>query len=154
MILTEKQKENIIKEYNTWFNNQYGSNTLEERQEFAQFYTPPELSIRLIEQFSNLEGEILDPTVGAGGLLAACVLAGADPKKCYGIELDKDILETITKPRLVALGIPKENLRWGNALNKDCLDFKTKGTYKFDPDFGEVGKVTWNGKPKFTFGGF
>lgn len=147
MTLTEEQKTAIIEEYNNWFNKQYGNNTLEERQEFAQFYTPPELSIRMIEKFSDLEGEILDPTVGAGGLLAACVLAGADPKLCYGIELDKDILDNITIPRLTALGIPKNNLRHGDALNPDCLDFKTKGEYNYSD-----GKVTWGGKTKFRFG--
>ena len=147
MTLTEEQKTAIIEEYNNWFNKQYGNNTLEERQEFAQFYTPPELSIRMIEKFSDLDGEILDPTVGAGGLLAACVLAGADPKLCYGIELDKDILDNITIPRLTALGIPKKNLRHGDALNPDCLDFKTKGEYNYSD-----GKVTWSGKTKFRFG--
>ena len=152
MVLTQEQKDNIIEEYNTWFNQQYGNNTLEERQEFAQFYTPPELAITMLEKFSGLEGKILDPTIGAGGLIAACIIAGADPKLCYGIELDKDILEKVTIPRLTKLGVPRENLSWGNALHEDCLDFETKGAYSFDPTIGEYGKVTWSGKSKFTFG--
>lgn len=151
MQLTQGQKDSIIKEYNTWFNQQYGNNTLEERQEFAQFYTPPTLAITMIEKFSDLEGKILDPTIGAGGLIAACIKAGADPKLCYGVELDKDILEKVTIPRLTKLGVPRNNLRWGNALNEDCLDFDTKGTYSFDP-IGEYGKVSWGGKSKFRFG--
>lgn len=143
MTLTQEQKDRIINEHNTWFDKQYGSNTLKERQALGQFYTPPELSIRMIEKFDDLEGKILDPTIGAGGLIAACIMAGANPKKCYGIELDKDILEKITIPRLKALGVPKKNLRWGNALNSDCLDFSRKGKYSFDPTVGKTGKVEW-----------
>ena len=47
----------------------------------------------MLEKFDNLDGNILDPTLGAGGLIAAAIIAGADPAKCYGIELDPDILK-------------------------------------------------------------
>ena len=76
----------------------------------------------MIEKFDSIKDkDILDPTVGAGGLLAACILAGADPKRCYGIELDPEVLE-IAKKRLGKLGVPSSNLILGNALDPDSYE--------------------------------
>lgn len=131
MKLSENIKNKIIDEYKDFVQQQYAGKSLEERQELGQFYTPPELSIMMLEKFDDLEGTILDPTCGAGGLLAAAILAGADPKKCYGIELDQKILDSVCIPRLLALGVPKENLHFGNALNEDCYNFNLKD-YSYD----------------------
>jgi type I restriction-modification system DNA methylase subunit len=94
---------------------QYAGKTKKERQELGAFFTPPQLTIRMIEKFTNLEGTILDPTCGAGGLLAAVILAGADPTKCYGIELDPAIAN-VAKERLGKLGVPKNNIIIGDVL--------------------------------------
>ena len=67
MILTEEQKQAITNEYNQFVKIQYAGKTKKERQELGQFFTPSELTIRMIEKFTNLEGTILDPTCGAGG---------------------------------------------------------------------------------------
>ena len=40
---------------------------------------------------------ILDPCCGSGNLLAACILAGANPKNIYGNELDLDMLKLCRK---------------------------------------------------------
>ena len=128
MQLTEQTKQKIIDEYNTWFNSQYGDKSLEERQELGAFFTPPELSIQMIEKFDNLDGTILDPCMGAGGLLAACIIAGADPENIYGIELDKDILE-VCKNRLVPMGVPEWHLHQGDALLNYCYDFSPEYKY-------------------------
>lgn len=80
----------------------------------------------MLEKFDNLEDrDILDPCLGAGNLLAATIIAGADPKRCYGIELDPEVME-IAKQRLGALGVPACNLKCGNALDDDA--------YKFGPE--------------------
>ena len=63
---------------------------------------------------------ILDPTLGAGGLIAGCILAGADPKLCFGNELDYNILQ-IAKKRLGKLGVPDENLHQGDATNPKAI---------------------------------
>ena len=150
MIVSDTLKSQIESEFNSWIEHQYAGKSLKERQEFGQFFTPPELTIQMLEKFDNLNGTILDPTCGCGGLLAACILAGADPKKCYGIELDPDILE-ICRERLSHLGVPKYNLHLGNALNDDCYDhFDESYSYDVKND-----KVLINGKaPKqiFDFG--
>lgn len=104
----------------------YADKTLQERQDFGQFFTPPELSIRMLEKLDSLEGTILDPTCGAGNLLAAAIAAGADPKKCYGIELDEDIL-LIAQSRLK--DVPAENLHRGNALYEECYEFYKEYDY-------------------------
>jgi hypothetical protein len=83
--------------------------------------------------------------MGAANLLAAAIMAGADPKNIYGIELDSEILK-IGVDRLSALGVPSENIHLGNALNEDCYHFDKD--YSFKPDEGENGTVYINGKPK------
>lgn len=120
MTLTEEQKQAIKDEFDAFKEKMYAGKTTKERQKMSQFFTPPELSIRMIEKFDDLEGNILDPTCGSGNLLAAMIAAGADPKKCYGNELDHDMLELCRK-RLPQ--IPYHNLHIGNALYKECYNF-------------------------------
>ena len=122
MMLTEEQKQAITNEYNKFVEVQYAGKTKKERQELGAFFTPPQLTIRMIEKFTNLEGTILDPTCGAGGLLAAVILAGADPTKCYGIELDPAIAN-VAKERLGKLGVSSSNIKVGDALLEGRYDF-------------------------------
>ena len=124
MILTEEQKQAITNEYNQFVEVQYAGKTKKERQELGAFFTPPQLTIRMIEKFTNLEGTILDPTCGAGGLLAAAILAGTDPTKCYGIELDPAIAN-VAKERLGKLGVPANNIKVGDALLEGSYDFSS-----------------------------
>lgn len=124
MNLTEEQKQAITNEYNQFVEVQYAGKTKKERQELGAFFTPPQLTIRMIEKFTNLEGTILDPTCGAGGLLAAVILAGADPTKCYGIELDPAIAN-VAKERLGKLGLPSSNIKVGDALLEGSYDFSS-----------------------------
>ena len=145
MTLTNEQVESIKNEFNQWKDKMYANKTLSERQDFGQFFTPPELTIKMLEKFENLEGKILDPALGAGNLLAAAIKAGADPKNIYGIELDSEILK-IAADRLSSLGVPSENIHLGNTLNEDCYHFSAD--YSFKPDEGENGTVYINGKPK------
>lgn len=125
MILGKDIKEKIRKELSD-FTSQYGGKNLKERQKLGAFFTPPELVIKMIEKFENLEGKILDPACGSGQLLLGCIIAGADPKKIYGNELDADILQ-VCKERLEALGVPSDNLHQGNALDNEA--------YNFGPDY-------------------
>ena len=120
MKLTEKQKEQIKTEYHNWFESAYGNKSLEERRELDAFFTPPELTIQMIERFESIENKtILDPTCGTGNLLAACVIAGADPKKVFGNELDEEFTN-LCKKRLSKLGVPEENIHQGDALRSDA----------------------------------
>jgi type I restriction-modification system DNA methylase subunit len=128
MTLTNEQIENIENEFNQWKDKMYANKTLAERQDFGQFFTPPSLTIKMLEKFQDLEGSILDTTCGAGNLIAAAIMAGADPKLVYGIELDPDILE-IARSRLESLGVPKINLHQGNALYEECYDFNETYDY-------------------------
>lgn len=126
MKLSEQTKQLIINDYNEWFNQQYGDKTIEERKELDAFFTPPELTIKMIEQLDSIENKtILDPTCGSGNLLAACIIAGADPTKIYGNELDEELL-TVCKNRLTKLGVPEANLHQGNATVESSYDFSGK----------------------------
>ena len=122
MKLNIETKEKIQAEYDTWQAQQYAGKDKKARQDKAQFFTPPALSIKMLEKFDSVKDkDILDPTVGAGGLLAVCILAGADPKRCYGIELDPEVLE-IAKKRLGNLGVPSGNLILGDALDPEIYE--------------------------------
>ena len=130
MLLTNEQITNIEEEFNQWKDRMYADKSLEDRQDLGAFFTPPELTIRMIEKFSSLDDDILDPCCGAGGLLAATIMAGADPKRCYGIELDPDICK-IAVERLGELGVPEKNIICGNALDSktyQLLPFTKKNT--------------------------
>ena len=117
MKLTEEQKSAIESEFKQWTETQYAGKDKKERQKLGQFFTPPALTVKMIEKFNSVKDKnILDPTLGAGGLIAACILAGADPKRCYGIEIDPEVLE-IAKRRLGKLGVPSCNLILGDALD-------------------------------------
>ena len=122
MILLEETKEKIQAEFNQWKDSQYVGQDIKQRQVRGAFYTPPQLSIKMLEKFDDLSGTILDPTVGAGGLLAAAIIAGADPRKCYGIELDYDTLQ-LCRERLAKLGVPRSNLHQGDALVDSSYEF-------------------------------
>ena len=121
MKLTDEQINAIKEEYTKWKDSMYANRTLSERKDFGQFFTPPDLSIKMLEKFENSDGTVLDPCCGAGNLLAAAIFAGFKPDNIYGIELDPDILQ-IAIERLSLLGVPKDNLRIGDAL--DPLSYK------------------------------
>ena len=125
MKLSEETKNRIQAEYDAWKEIQYVGKDKKERQKLGQFFTPPQLTIRMLEKFDSLEGTVLDPCLGAGGLIAAAVLAGADPSKCYGIELDTSVLE-LAKKRLAKLGVPEQNLRQGDALDPKSKEEEMK----------------------------
>ena len=123
MILTEETKKAIQSEYDEWKDSQYSGKDKKERQTKGQFFTPPALTIKMLEKFDTLEDkDILDPTAGAGGLIAAAVIAGANPRRCYCIELDPDIAE-ICKKRLAKLGVPERHVKVANALDPDSYKF-------------------------------
>lgn len=135
MKLTQDIKQKIIDEYTDWFEDQYGDKSLEERKELGAFFTPPDLTIQMIEKFdcNSLENKaILDPTLGAGGLIAGCIIAGADPKLCYGNELDNDILN-VARKRLGKLGVPANNLHQGDATENRCISKSSfNSNYKWE----------------------
>ena len=117
MTLNDDIKSKIQAEYDAWQSKQYVGKDKKARQEKAQLFTPPALTIKMLEKFDSLEGkDILDPALGAGGLIAAAIIAGADPKRCYGIEIDEEVL-CIARIRLAKLGVPPRNLIVGDALD-------------------------------------
>ena len=123
MTLNDDIKSKIQAEYDSWRDKLWAGKTKEERQKLGQFATPPQLTIKMLEKFDSLEGNILDPCLGAGNLIAAAVIAGADPSKCYGIELDLAILK-VCRRRLLKYGVPPWHLKEGNALESASYEFE------------------------------
>lgn len=127
MKLSKETKQLIRKEYEEFKESMYANKSLEERQELDQFFTPPEVSIKLIEELSDLSGNVLDPTSGSGNLLAAALIAGADSDKVFGNEYDATMIK-LCKERLnkVCDMLGKQHIKdWqihqGNALQVRCL---------------------------------
>lgn len=148
MKLTDEQKKTIEKEYNEWKDKMYANKSLEERQDLGAFFTPPELTVKMIEKFDSLDDDILDPTCGAGGLLAATIMAGADPKRCYGVELDAEV-HKIAVERLGKLGVPEKNIICGDALdNKTYRLLSFIGKNKKSTVFSNEQLNIWKNKIK------
>ena len=140
MKLSEDTKKKIEKEYLEWESTHYAGKTLKERQALGAFFTPPQLTVQMIEKFDDLNGNILDPTCGAGGLLVACMIAGAKPEQIFGNELNKDILDKC-KERLNSYcdhngleRIPDWHFNNCDALKPEAYDFSEKK--KTMPSFG------------------
>lgn len=147
MKLPDDIKQKIQEEYQEWELHQYAGKDKTTRAKLGQFFTPPPLSIKMLEKFDSVKDkDILDPTCGAGGLLVACILAGADPKRIYGIELDKDIREVCLK-RLCPMGVPENNIKLGNALDDDAYEFKQDREVIHDQNAVEI----LEDDVKFTF---
>lgn len=127
MELSNEIKALIIKENDDFKARQYGGLTKEERKKLGAFYTPGDIVIKLIENVSDLTGNILDPTCGSGNLLAGCLIAGADSDKFFGNEFAPELVE-LCRERLNAVCdmLGKPHIRdWqihhGNALDPEAL---------------------------------
>lgn len=157
MKLLKEQIDMMETYYNKFKNALYADNDMEKRKSLGQFYTPPALGSKMLEKYDCSLYEfkdktILDPTMGSGLLLLFAVIAGADPEKVFGIELDTDVLKlgqkrlcedgievpvvdysdkdkpkVVYNPdgsvKVVLKKVPKTNLHHGNALNHDCYIF-------------------------------
>ena len=129
MKLSKETKQLIRKEYEEFKESMYAGKSLKERQELDQFFTPPEISIRLIEELSDLSGNVLDPTSGSGNLLAAALIAGADVDKVFGNEYDETMVK-LCRERLNKvcdlLGKPHIKdwqIHQGNALHRFAITY-------------------------------
>lgn len=129
MKLSNETKQLIKKEYEEFKESMYAGKSLKERQELDQFFTPPEISIRLIEELSDLSGNVLDPTSGSGNLLAAALIAGADVDKVFGNEYDETMVK-LCRERLnkVCDLLDKPHIKdWqihqGNALHRFAITY-------------------------------
>lgn len=146
MNLTEQIKQNIQNEYDSWFESQYGNVSPEKRAELGAFYTPPNVIYQMLEKVKTLDTKILDPCCGTGNLLAACIIAGADPDNIYGNEYNEEFM-LLARERLKKLcANPEYNttghefINWhihqGNALQlKCCSEFDKNYDKNYNPKY-------------------
>lgn len=128
MGLSEDQIKAIKDEYNKWKANEYAGNDKASRKKMDQYYTPPELTIKMLSNYGKLDGKrILDPTAGAGHLLAAAIMAGADPNLIYANEPDSNIRNNVLIPRLTGLGVPLRNIGPYPSVVKKYGEFGVNG---------------------------
>lgn len=134
MLIDEQTKGLITREYRAWEQVQYAGKSLKERKKLGQFFSPPLYTLRLLEKLRDLSGTLLDPACGAGGLIAAAVIAGADPRECHGVELDGELVE-VARKRLGKLGVPEGNIVQGDALKEIPV---RAGRVVMNPPYGKL----------------
>ena len=143
MKLSEEIKLEIKKEFEEFKHKMYDGKTLEERKKLDQFFTPPQVSIPLLENLETVKDiDILDPTSGSGNLLAAALIAGADSDKVFGNEYDQrmvnackerlnKVCDMLGKPR-----IQEWQIHQGNALQARCLtEFGEEYDTNYNPEY-------------------
>ena len=129
MKLSEETKRKIEEEYNVWFENQYGSIDKKRRKELGAVFTPSKVTIKMLEMLDNLDGNILDPCCGSGNLLAAAIIAGADPNNVYGNEYEEEFVK-LCQDRLEKFGVPRWHIHQGDATKAESIKFDS-----FKPDY-------------------
>ena len=129
MNLTDKQKQAIIDEFNSFKEKMYASKSKEERETLGQFFTPADLTIQILEQLDCtyeefLDSDVIDPTSGSGNLLAAALIIGVDPQRVFGNEYDATMVKAC-RERLKAIN-PKVRdwqIHQGNALHRFAITY-------------------------------
>lgn len=147
MYLAEEQKSAIMSEFETFVESMYAGKTKKERRELDQFFTPADLTIKMLEALDCtyeefLDSDILDPTSGSGNLLAAALIAGADSDKVFGNEYDATMVK-LCRERLNKvcdiLGKPHIQdwqIHQGNALQARCLiEFGEEYDTNYNPEY-------------------
>lgn len=129
MKLSEEVKNKIREEYKSWFESQYGGVSKKRRKELGAVFTPPKVTIQMLEMLDNLDGNILDPCCGSGNLLVAAILAGADPNNIYGNEFEPEFLR-LAQDRLEKYGVPRWHIHQGDATKKESISFDS-----FSPNY-------------------
>ena len=135
MKISEEAKKIIINEFEEFKKKQYDGKTVSERKELNQFFTPPELSFQLIEEFENLKGTFFDPTCGSSNLLMAVAIV----KKIDLGEKDEDIAVEIfgydIDERMINLSKQRFENYFGHSFENNFVacDYTTiKTTKTFD----------------------
>lgn len=89
MVLSDKVKYLIEKEYEAFKDYMYANSPKEIRDQLGQFFTPASLTIKMLEGYDTFEGHyVLDPCSGSGNLLTGCIIAGCNPKDVFGNDYD------------------------------------------------------------------
>jgi hypothetical protein len=132
MHLTEEQKQAISLEFETFVDSMYVGKTKKERQELDQFFTPADLTIKMLEALDCtyeefLDSDVIDPTSGSGNLLAAALIIGVDPRRVFGNEYDATMVK-VCRERLKTINpkVREWQIHQGNALIEDCLTIFNK----------------------------
>ena len=139
MKLSEEVKKLIIDEFEAFKAGMYAGKSKAERKLLGQYFTPPQVTFRMLENYDvdSLAGlKIIDPTCGSGNLLAACLIAGADSDKLFGNDKD-GVMVDICRKRLNDLCVK---------LNKPIMaDWQIhQGTaslpvcFEFSPDYDKT----------------
>ena len=156
MKLTDKIINLINTEYDTFKDYMYANSPKDIRDNLGQFFTPSNITIKMLELYDDSSvAKILDPCSGSGNLLAAAIIAGADPTKIFGNDYDArmikacreriktipDRLEAVDKDFADEL---REKLKsfndWqihqGNALQARCLiEFGEEYDNNYNPEY-------------------
>ena len=142
MYLTDGQKQAITLEFETFVDSMYAGKNKKERHELDQFFTPAELTIKMLEALDCtyeefLDSDVIDPTSGSGNLLAAALIIGVGPRRVFGNEYDATMVKAC-RERLKTIN-PKVRdwqIHQGNALQARCLiEFGKEYDTNYNPEY-------------------
>lgn len=138
---TLQDKIDLFFSENSWNSNNYAKNTLKDRKDLGQFFTPSVLCAKMLAKLSKVkeayldeEGNVkeenpkitgeplFDPTAGCGNLLAAGIAIGWNPGWVYANELDPKIYEVLVEG-LKGLDVPEDHIRCGDIFEMTKVYF-------------------------------
>lgn len=135
MKISEEAKKIIINEFEEFKKRQYDGKTVLERKELNQFFTPPELSFQLIEEFENLKGTFFDPTCGSSNLLMAVAIVKKIDLGEKDEDIDVEIFGYDIDERMINLSKQRFENYFGHSFENNFIvcDYTTiKATKTFD----------------------
>lgn len=144
MKLSEKSKEEISKEFSFFKEKQYNNKSKEERKKLNQFFTPPEVSIKMIEQFNDLTGTVFDPGCGSSNLLMAFAIAKKIELNENSEQISKEIFGSDIDEKMVELSKKRFETAFGVSFNITKDDYSVSSKRKYNkgianPPFNKSG---------------
>ena len=126
-----KLSDNVLNliniEYKLFKDKMYADSPVETRDELGQFFTPAELTIKMIESYGEdfTKHFVLDPCCGSGNLLAGCIIAGVDPSNIFGNEYDPRMVHACRERiKTIPDRLEEADPEFAAALRTRLLNFK------------------------------
>jgi len=104
------------------------------KSSLSEFYTAPALRTALVRLIEPVRGDVLDPAVGTGGLLASAAAVATSNVRLHGADVSSGLVD-LARLRLVDLGA-EADIRQGDSLGQDPFPDLLVDAIVCDPPYG------------------